>query len=102
MFLIQFLIPLYDNDNQPFPKNAFDQICNEMTDQFGGVTTFLRSPAKGVWKECNGKVNHDEVVMFEVMADRLDRRWWVGYRKELEQRFRQEELIIRSMGMERL
>ena len=36
------------------------------------------------------------------MADTLDRAWWRSFRKLLEQRFAQEEMIIRSQEIERL
>ena len=39
---------------------------------------------------------HDDLVIYEVMADDLDRGWWRSYRAELEQRFRQEQLIVRA------
>ena len=40
--------------------------------------------------------------MFEVMMDELDRAWWQGYRERLEQRFRQDEVVIRMIAAERL
>jgi hypothetical protein len=36
------------------------------------------------------------------MTDELNRRWWDGYRADLEQRFRQIELVIRASSIERL
>ena len=47
-------------------------------------------------------MNRDEIVIFEVMADQLDRQWWRQYRTELEQRFSQAELVIRASLSERL
>jgi len=32
--------------------------------------------------------------MFEVMADSLDREWWAAYRTELQNTFRQDEILI--------
>jgi len=102
MYLIQLLLPLYDNSKNPFPRDAFDRVGEELTQQFGGVTAFLRSPAEGFWEGSQGKLNRDDVVIFEVMAEELDRSWWMNYRQELEQRFRQEELIVRASETERL
>jgi hypothetical protein len=42
------------------------------------------------------------VVVVEVMTDHLDRAWWDAYRRELEARFRQDELVVRAMQIERL
>jgi hypothetical protein len=36
------------------------------------------------------------------MTDTLDRAWWSEYRRGLERRFAQHELIIRSQEVERL
>jgi hypothetical protein len=36
------------------------------------------------------------------MTEHLDKAWWAKYRAELEKRFRQEELVIRSIEMQRL
>ena len=102
MHLIQLLLPLYDNSNARFPGETFDYVRQELTDRFGGVTAFLRSPGQGFWRESEGAVNRDDVVIFEVMADELDRQWWAEYRKELEQRFRQIELVVRASAIERL
>jgi hypothetical protein len=103
MHLIQLLLPLYDNSNVRFPRETFDHVRQELTDRFGGVTAFLRSPGQGFWRESDeGAVNRDDVVIFEVMADELERQWWSKYRKDLEQRFRQIELVVRASAIERL
>ena len=74
----------------------------ELAERFGGVTVFRRSPAEGLWEEAGGQVSRDEVVIFEVMAERLEREWWSGYRAELEKRFRQELLVVRATTFEQL
>jgi len=101
MHLVQLLLPLYDNEKRPFGQEAFDRVRCELTECFGGVTAYRRSPAEGVWRE-GGEMSRDEIIIFEVMAESLDRSWWAEYRSELEKRFRQEELVIRSTQMERL
>jgi hypothetical protein len=100
--LVQFLLPLFDNENQPFPRSAFDEVFHELAETFGGVTAYQRSPAEGAWVANDGEVNRDQVISFEVMVKELDRAWWAGYRQELEQRFRQEELLIRATAVEKL
>jgi hypothetical protein len=102
MYLIQLLLPLYDNNKQPFSHEEFDYVRDELAKRFGGVTAFRRSPAEGVWREGEGGVSRDEVVIFEVMAEQLDRQWWSRYREELEKRFRQERIIIRATQVEQL
>ncbi len=102
MHLIQLLLPLYDNEGRRFERAEFDGVQDELTERFGGVTAYLRSPARGAWKEDDGDVARDDIVIFEVMAERLDREWWRGYRERLARRFRQEELVVRALGIERL
>ena len=102
-FLVQLLLPLYGNSGRRLPDALFADVMDELTDRHGGVTAYVRAPAEGAWKEGRGgAVEKDEVVMFEVMIDHLDRAWWRGYRKTLEQRFDQEELVVRATAMERL
>ena len=102
MFLVQLLLPLYDNAGRRVLQNQFVRVREELTERYGGVTAYLRSPAQGTWKEGDGAVERDEIVMCEVMVDSLDRGWWAGYRRELEKRFGQEEIVIRAAEVERL
>ena len=102
MYLVQVLLPLYDNDGNPIPQLQFRRVSQEMADRFGGITAFTRAPAEGIWKDAGQKTNHDEIVVFEVMTEQLDRAWWSGYRTELERRFRQELIVIRAQAIERL
>jgi hypothetical protein len=102
MHLIELFLPLSDNEGRAFGRDEFDRVRRELTGRFGGVTAFTRSPAEGAWREGDGGVTHDEVVVFEVMTDDLDRAWWAEYRDELTRRFRQEELLVRATATERL
>lgn len=101
MYLIQILLPLYDNEGQRFGAEQFNPIRHELSARFGGLTAFTRAPAEGVWEE-HGKRQHDDVVVYEVMADALDRTWWRDYRSTLEREFRQDVILIRSQAVELL
>lgn len=102
MFLIQILLPVYTNDQQPIESALFQRVERELTEAFGGVTAFLRSPAVGSWKKSDHETDYDQIVIFEVMADELDRTWWSEYRKELEERFRQEKIVARASQIDLL
>lgn len=102
MYLIQLLLPLYDNKGQALDPEAFIRTRDELVARFGGITTYSRAPANGLWKEGNGQAVRDELVIYEVMTETADKAWWRHYRTELEQRFRQEELVVRVQQIELL
>ena len=95
MYLIQILLPLYDNQGSPFPQHELLRVRDELSERFGGITTYMRSPARGLWKETGESTVHDDIVIFEVMTAELDRDWWQGYREQLTLAFRQALLIVR-------
>ncbi|MFN3943551.1 MAG: hypothetical protein ACK4K7_01315 [Allosphingosinicella sp.] len=102
MTIVEILLPRLRNDGTPQPAALFAGLRAELVDRFGGLTAFTRSPAEGLWAEGEGGVARDEIVIFEVMADTLDRAWWAGLRARLEKRFGQEEIVIRAQAAERL
>jgi hypothetical protein len=50
MHLVQILLPLFDNDGVSLPRQLFARVRDELTEKFGGLTAFTRSPAEGVWR----------------------------------------------------
>jgi hypothetical protein len=101
MYLVQILLPLYDNEKNALDASLFAGVRAELTQEFGGITAYTRSPAVGLWKE-DGEVTRDEIVIFEVMAETLNRSWWAAFRKSLAVRFRQEVVIARALPFEPL
>ena len=101
MHLVQLLLPLYDQDGAALPRALYDAVRRELVDHFGGLTAYTRAPARGLWAE-GGEVAKDDIVVYEVMTEALDRAWWAQYRATLEQRFAQDELMIRALKTERL
>lgn len=102
MHLIEILLPTYGPTGERFPNETFDRVRAELTDRFGGVTAFLLSPAFGQWRDEKGELQHDDIAIFEVMAENLDREWWRVYREQLERRFQQTEIVVRAAPTERL
>ena len=101
MHLVQLLLPLYDKAGAALPRAIYDTVRRELVEHFGGLTAYTRAPAKGLWAD-GSEVEKDDIVVYEVMVDDLDRAWWATYRKALEQRFAQDELMIRALATERL
>ena len=102
MHLVQLLLPLSNDRGRAFPRASFDDLVRTLTDQFGGVTAYTRSPAKGVWEDDEGGTVRDDVVVYEVMVETLDPAWWARLRTELERRFEQDEVVIRAQAIQRL
>jgi hypothetical protein len=101
MHLVEILLPLSDNEGRRFGREMFGSVRDQLVERFGGLTAFMRSPAEGVWDEGGGR-SRDEIVIFEVMAEALDRDWWRAFREDLERRFRQDEIVVRVREIERL
>jgi hypothetical protein len=52
-------------------RQAFDEVMHELTE-------------------------HDDIVVVEVMVPELDKAWWARYRRGLEKRLGQKELVVRA------
>jgi hypothetical protein len=102
MHLVQLLLPLYDNEGRRFDEAAFAAVRRRLTERFGGVTAYMRSPATGLWRSDTGDVDRDEIVMVEVMVQALDADWWRGYARDLARAFGQQEIVVRAIAIERL
>jgi hypothetical protein len=102
MHLVQILLPIYDNDGHHFPATHYASVRSELADRFGGLTAYTRAPAEGLWAEAGKPPAHDDIVVYEVMVDDLDRAWWREFRRTLERRFAQDELVVRAEVVERL
>jgi hypothetical protein len=97
MYLVQILLPLYDNRGKRVPHRTFSGIAQHLTDRFGGLTAYSRAPAEGLWAKA-GAVLKDDIVVFEVMTRRLEIRWWRQFKSKLEKELGQESLIIRAQS----
>ena len=101
MHLVQLLLPVADNAGQKFPASLYEDVAHELTERFGGVTAYTRSPAEGRWQ--SGASEHrDDVLVMEVMLDQLDPAWWSKLRQRLAATFRQESLVIRAQVIQLL
>ncbi len=103
MHLVQVLLPVLDNSGQPLPAELYHTVRDELAERFGGLTAYTRAPAEGLWKEESAaKTSRDDIVVYEVMTPQLDAAWWRGYRKDLEGRFRQQQVIVRAQSIQLL
>lgn len=98
---VEIFVPLFRGDGQPVENNYLADLERQLTERFGGVTAFTRAPARGRWSD-GGRVETDEVVIYEVMVETLDRPWWAELRQRLERELDQQKVLIRSHAIERL
>jgi len=101
-FLVQLLLPARTRLGAPIAAEQFARVRVELTERFGGVTAYSRSPATGLWKRDDDAIERDQVIMVEVVVDVFDREWWRAYRQQLEARFGQEEVHARALPMEQI
>jgi hypothetical protein len=99
--LVQLLLPLYDAEGRPFPREAYDGLRTRLTERFGGLTAYSRAPAEGWWQPEPGRpARRDDVVIFEVLAGAFERDRWTALKHDLEARFRQDEILVRAQAVD--
>lgn len=61
-YLMEILLPV----TETFERGAFERICDELTDRFGGVTVHVNTHAEGLWND-GDDTKRDRIVIVEVM-----------------------------------
>ncbi|WP_322419448.1 hypothetical protein [Mesorhizobium huakuii] len=102
MVLVEILLPLNDNSGTPFPTTLYRDVQERLAEKFGGATAYMRSPANGLWHEGGGGSHHDDVVLFEVMAETLEATYWQTVKGKLAEEFRQNDIVVRATNITRL
>jgi hypothetical protein len=77
MYLVQILLPTFDNTGNPILSRIRRKIRDQLTARFGGATSYSRAPAKGTWKRGRDTIR-DDIIVMEVMTKKLSRKWWMG------------------------
>lgn len=94
--LVQILLPLHDDGGHPHPPSSFARVRQELTRLFGGLNAYSRGPAEMSGPALEG----DGLIVYEVVAQRLEAGWWHAYRSELERRFHQRHIEVRAQAVE--
>jgi hypothetical protein len=90
------LLPLYNNSGIQFEQKLYTEVRNELVDRFGGITAYTRAPVHGLWQESE-QIVRGELIIYEIMVEKLEEKWWRGYREILESRFQQQSLVVRAL-----
>jgi len=99
MVLIQLLLPT-SGARLAGADAPLAETRRELTDQFSGLTAYVRSPAKGSWTASDGHTEEDDVVMVEIVTTTFDRTWWRTYALRLAKRFDQDSIHVRALPVE--
>jgi hypothetical protein len=99
--LVEILLPKETGKGQPISKDWFDGLLKELTDKFGGATSFLRAPGQGRWQSGGGTAK-DSIAVVEVMVEKIDESYWKSLREKLERELSQDEIVIRTQQIRRL
>jgi hypothetical protein len=100
--LVQILVPRVPDPHRSASGALIRELMAELTQRFGGATAFARSPAVGLWRDDDDRTERDDIVVLEIMVERLEREWWRSLRARLESRLGQDEVVIRASPIERL
>ena len=95
MDLVELFLPIDRGDGSEVTVDDLGRILVELTNRFGGATAFTRAPAAGLWQQ-GPSIEHDRVIIVEVMVESVDREWWGEYRQSLEREFGQERILVRA------
>ena len=68
---MEILLPKETGKGQPIDKDWFDGFLKELTERFGGATSFLRAPGQGLWQS-GGGTEKDSIAVVEVMVEEID------------------------------
>jgi hypothetical protein len=99
--LVQILLPTRTGNREPVAQARFEELLQELTNRFGGVTSFARAPGQGLW-ESGGDVERDNIAVIEAMTAEIDPPFWQAFRRKLERELAQQEIVIRAQQVNRL
>jgi hypothetical protein len=100
-YLVQIIVPTVTGQGERVSKDWFEAFLAELTEDFGGATSFVRAPGIGLWRD-GGETERDTVAVIEIMTDELARHYWSSLRKRLERDLAQDEIVIRAQQITRL
>jgi hypothetical protein len=54
----------------PFPANVYHKVRAKLTEKFGGLTTYSRAPAEGLWSK-GSEVKRDDIIVLRSCAGEI-------------------------------
>lgn len=100
-FLVELLLPMETGQGKPIEQCWFEALLKELTETFGGATSFVRTPGQGLWRN-GGETERDNIAVIEVMTEKLAPDYWQALRLRLEKELSQDEIVVRAQKITRL
>jgi hypothetical protein len=92
----EILLPTRYNDGSPVESVKFDDVLQEISERFGGVT-FFPETLRGVWLHQGQRFDESNVRLVVDVEDSPENAdFFVNYKRTLKDRFRQIDLWIVS------
>lgn len=95
MHIVNIYLPQVNNAGIAFNEAIYLRIRIELIQKFGGLTQYDQVPAIGYWKENADKpISKDLVIHYEVICNRLTKKYWADFRLRMEKTFEQTQILI--------
>ena len=90
------LIPLQDNNGEPFSRQQFAELENRLLEAFGGFTD--GGTVQGAWRSDSGIIYHDRSTRYEVAINPNEEATFLTMAKWAATHFGQEAILIVHVG----
>ena len=95
MHIINIYLPQVNEAGMAFDEAIYLSIRTELIQKFGGLTQYDQVPAIGYWKENADKpISKDLVIHYEVICNKLTKKYWADFRRRMEKIFQQTQILI--------
>jgi len=101
--LVYIYLPVYYNDKTPVDKSKFVETFNELVEMFGGCSAD-ENTIMGSWKDpITNNVYDDEIIIYHILCldTEFNRTLLRQYKEKLKNRFRQEEILMYYVSVNR-
>ncbi len=98
---IEFLLPSTHNTGEDVEFESYIEIKKEIVATFGGISTHPGTVA-GIWQG-EDKIYYDNCYRFEIAVHKSDetKAFFVIFKEKLKKIFRQQEIYMTAVEMER-
>ena len=100
---VDIYLPLFYNNNQKIEKSKFVDTFNELVEMFGGCSADQHSIV-GSWKDPDSNMLYnDENIIYHIICKDSDKNRSIlkEYKEKLKERFRQKEILMYYINVNR-